>query len=128
MTAVFPGDEQAACIDQPPAVFFPHGATGRPRRGQYVYDRYARARLVCATCPVIDACRAYALDADERYGMWGGLDPQERWEIRIHEPPQRQCIDCAEMVIGQAQRCRRCARVRETTRDRRRNLQRRRAS
>jgi hypothetical protein len=33
----------------------------------------ARARRLCEGCPVMAQCRAYALEAGEEYGVWGGL-------------------------------------------------------
>ena len=39
------------------------------------------AKRVCAECPVIATCLAYALDADERWGIWGGLSTKERDEL-----------------------------------------------
>lgn len=41
-----------------------------------------RAKAVCATCPVQPECLAYALDADEPSGIWGGLTPDERRALR----------------------------------------------
>ena len=35
-------------------------------------------KAVCGRCPVREACLAYALDARELWGIWGGLDPEER--------------------------------------------------
>ncbi len=40
-------------------------------------DEHDPARL-CRTCPVLDACRAYALVAAERFGVWGALIPADR--------------------------------------------------
>src|SRR5690606_28703763 len=37
-----------------------------------------RAKAVCGPCPVRDACLTHALTHDERYGVWGGLDTDER--------------------------------------------------
>ena len=37
---------------------------------------YEMGRMVCATCPVWEACLASG--SDERWGMWGGLTPKER--------------------------------------------------
>ena len=34
----------------------------------------ARMRAVCATCPVLDACTAYAGTAHVTGGFWAGLD------------------------------------------------------
>ncbi|MGP4093005.1 WhiB family transcriptional regulator [Nonomuraea sp. KM90] len=39
---------------------------------------YGKPRRVCRSCPVWQECRDYALEHDERYGMWGGLSPLER--------------------------------------------------
>jgi hypothetical protein len=36
----------------------------------------------CWRCPARDACLAYAVAADERGGIWGGLLPDERREMR----------------------------------------------
>lgn len=38
----------------------------------------SRERALCGQCPVRELCLAYALDAGESYGIWGGLDPEER--------------------------------------------------
>ena len=35
-------------------------------------------KAVCWTCPVRRACLAYALDAGESFGIWGGLTAKER--------------------------------------------------
>ncbi|WP_082557042.1 WhiB family transcriptional regulator [Modestobacter sp. Leaf380] len=32
----------------------------------------------CLRCPAAGACLAYALAADERFGVWGGLTPEDR--------------------------------------------------
>ncbi|GAA1170690.1 hypothetical protein GCM10009584_09540 [Ornithinimicrobium humiphilum] len=34
--------------------------------------------MVCATCPVLERCRAHALAAREPYGVWGGMTEEER--------------------------------------------------
>lgn len=36
------------------------------------------ARSVCASCPVQARCLAAALLYGEEYGIWGGLDPEQR--------------------------------------------------
>jgi WhiB family redox-sensing transcriptional regulator len=40
------------------------------------------AKQVCGQCPVKAECLAYALDSREAYGIWGGLDPDERRDLR----------------------------------------------
>lgn len=43
--------------------------------------RVAEAVEACRWCPVLEACRSYALEADERHGVWGGLTEVERRTI-----------------------------------------------
>lgn len=40
------------------------------------------AKAVCAVCPVLAECRAYALKTGQRFGVWGGLSARERQQIR----------------------------------------------
>lgn len=62
--------EQAACATVDSDLFFPHDGTG---------VRVAQA--ICAGCPVKGACLAYALDAGERFGIWGGVSEKQRWNM-----------------------------------------------
>ena len=40
--------------------------------------RLAEAVADCQQCPVLHLCAAYAVAADEREGVWGGLTAAER--------------------------------------------------
>ena len=61
----------ALCAASDPEIFFPPG------------DSLASdARAICARCPVHRSCLAYAVTAGEPFGIWGGLDPQERRALR----------------------------------------------
>jgi hypothetical protein len=44
--------------------------------------RLAEAKSVCRQCPVAAHCMALALKANEPYGVWGGLDADERSAAR----------------------------------------------
>ena len=55
------------CAQTDPDAFFP--SRGEPT---------GPAKAVCLACPVRIACLAYALDRDERFGVWGGTSPRER--------------------------------------------------
>jgi WhiB family redox-sensing transcriptional regulator len=58
------------CVGEDPDVFFPsHGDSGM------------RARQICAACRVRADCLTYATEADE-FGIWDGLDQQERRNLR----------------------------------------------
>jgi WhiB family redox-sensing transcriptional regulator len=39
------------------------------------------AKKVCAACPVRERCLEYALDNEERYGIWGGLSERARRKL-----------------------------------------------
>ena len=70
---------QGACRTASPEVFFhPEGERGPARR-----RRDERAKQVCLTCPVLDACRAHALAVREPYGVWGGMSEHEREDYHL---------------------------------------------
>jgi WhiB family redox-sensing transcriptional regulator len=62
---------RALCVGADPEAFFPPGDAPA-----------AEARAICAACPVRGQCLAYAITADERFGIWGGLDPRQRRTLR----------------------------------------------
>jgi len=64
--------ERAACREAGTELFFPIGATGAAA------DETRLARQICASCPVRTECLTYALTTGQQYGIWGGLDEQER--------------------------------------------------
>lgn len=66
--------QQGTCRVLPPEMFFhPEGERGKARR-----QRIEQAKAICATCPVLQACREHALTIREPYGVWGGMDEEER--------------------------------------------------
>ena len=67
---------KAACLNEDPELFFPIGNTG-PALAQI-----EEAKKVCQRCPVRTECLSYALDHDERFGIWGGLSERERRRLR----------------------------------------------
>ncbi|MDH6117911.1 WhiB family transcriptional regulator [Kitasatospora sp. GAS204B] len=69
--------QSAACRGMNAVDFYsPHGERRKARR-----EREARARRVCASCPVLETCAQFALHAGEPYGVWGGLSEGERREL-----------------------------------------------
>lgn len=62
--------EDALCAQTDPEAFF-------PEKGGSTRD----AKKVCAECPVAQQCLDYALDNDERFGIWGGMSERERRKI-----------------------------------------------
>lgn len=66
-----------ACRDADQDLFFhPEGERGSARR-----RRAEAAKAICATCPVIKACREQSLTVREPYGVWGGLSEDERTAV-----------------------------------------------
>lgn len=64
-----------ACADLAADSFYPEGGQ---RQVRLAYDR---AREICMQCPMIERCLEYALEHEERHGMWGGATPAEREEM-----------------------------------------------
>jgi WhiB family transcriptional regulator, redox-sensing transcriptional regulator len=68
--------DDAACRGVETAVFFPVGANGVPTKTEAEY-----AKRYCGPCPVRGECLTHALTKREDYGVWGGLDENERAEL-----------------------------------------------
>lgn len=71
---VTPWREAAACLDVPEEVsFFPDKEDLRA---------IAKAKAICATCPVADECLTWAIESKQAEGIWGGHTPKERRTLR----------------------------------------------
>lgn len=66
----------AACRESDPELFFPIADTGASA------GDIARAKRVCASCPVRLPCLSYALRHRQEVGIWGGLTDDERRRLR----------------------------------------------
>ena len=68
----------ALCAQVDPELHFPEkgGSTRDPKR-------------VCKACEVREPCLEYALDHDERFGVWGGLSERERRELKRQARTER---------------------------------------
>ncbi|GAB2500219.1 Transcriptional regulator WhiB2 [Corynebacterium atrinae] len=63
--------DQALCAQTDPEAFFPEkGGSTR------------EAKRICQACSVRDDCLEYALEHDERFGIWGGLSDRERRRLK----------------------------------------------
>lgn len=45
-------------------------------------ENFRPAKNVCMACPVSEPCRAWAIERNEKHGIWGGLGASERADIR----------------------------------------------
>jgi WhiB family redox-sensing transcriptional regulator len=59
------------CAQTDPEAFF-------PEKGGSTRD----AKKICGSCEVRNQCLEYALQNDERFGIWGGLSERERRKLR----------------------------------------------
>jgi WhiB family redox-sensing transcriptional regulator len=59
------------CAQTDPEAFF-------PEKGGSTRD----AKRICTSCEVKAQCLEYALQNDERFGIWGGLSERERRKLR----------------------------------------------
>jgi WhiB family redox-sensing transcriptional regulator len=63
--------ERALCAQTDPEAFFPEkGGSTR------------EAKKICVGCEVRGECLEYALQHDERFGIWGGLSERERRRVK----------------------------------------------
>lgn len=63
--------ERAACGGADVRIFYPSSGA-----------HTGEAKRICEPCPVRAECLAFALERDEEWGVWGGLDPDERRALR----------------------------------------------
>ena len=62
---------ESLCAQTDPEAFF-------PEKGGSTRD----AKKICGSCEVRSECLEYALQNDERFGIWGGLSERERRKLR----------------------------------------------
>ena len=86
--------DQALCAQVDPESFF-------PEKGGSIKE----AKKVCMRCDVRAECLEYALEHDERFGIWGAKSERERREITRERRRQREvaaeneklCSECQEV-------------------------------
>jgi WhiB family redox-sensing transcriptional regulator len=67
--------DEALCAQADPEAFYPEkGGSTR------------EAKKVCRACDVRIECLEYALEHDERFGIWGGLSERERRRFKRGGP------------------------------------------
>lgn len=70
--------EHANCRGEDLTLFF--GAEGERAADRAIRER--KAKQVCAGCPVMADCLEEAYREPRQYGVWGGMDPEERAAAR----------------------------------------------
>ena len=72
-----PWASRALCAQIDPDLFFSDSVT-----------RTERAKATCRQCPVRNECLAHALKTREDFGVWGGLDRDQRRQLLRRRPRQ----------------------------------------
>jgi WhiB family transcriptional regulator, redox-sensing transcriptional regulator len=78
------------CAGNDPDDFFPSNG-----------DPGTNARRICAACPVRGDCLDYAIAADE-LGIWGGLDQQERRNLKRKRQRRKAARQLKAICAGDA--------------------------
>lgn len=78
--------DQGACRTTNPNVFFPE------TKDASCHDAALR---ICEGCPVRHECLTFALDGEEKIGVWGGTTPADRRKIwNAGRPVKMECEEC----------------------------------
>lgn len=83
--------DQARCSSTDPDLFYPEMTDG-------AMATIALAKRVCRFCPVKTPCLVYALETDERFGVWGG----EGKTIRAHIRTSWRAAEAADTTLEEA--------------------------
>jgi WhiB family redox-sensing transcriptional regulator len=73
-TAAPPWGGQALCAQTDPDLFFSDSLS-----------QITQAKAVCSRCEVLEQCRSHALQTRQDFGVWGGLDRDERRRLLRHQ-------------------------------------------
>ncbi len=81
--------DYAICAQTDPEIFFPEkGGSTR------------EAKKVCNSCDVREACLDYALEHDEKFGIWGGLSERERRKLKKPKKRKNTTVKNPEVEVG----------------------------
>jgi WhiB family redox-sensing transcriptional regulator len=70
--------EDSLCREYPNIIFFgDEGESELEKQG-----REARAKSICKQCPVLEPCLEFAMETNQKYGIWGGLTAKERASLK----------------------------------------------
>ena len=101
--------EKAACRGPESSLFFPPSWTERRSDRS---EREERAKAICASCGVRQACLDFAVGIHEQHGIWGGLNESERRHLAAtdsrgadagrvgHRQPDRVMTASAPVSVG----------------------------
>ncbi len=71
--------EDAACREHDNILFF-GGDDGESELERQTRESHAKS--ICHTCPVKEPCLEFAMDTNQKYGIWGGHTDKERGSLK----------------------------------------------
>ncbi len=71
--------EDALCRNYDVDLFFGPDA---PETELEKQTREAEAKSICQRCPVKEPCLEFAIETNQKYGIWGGLTDKERASLK----------------------------------------------
>ncbi|WP_309062292.1 WhiB family transcriptional regulator, partial [Streptomyces sp.] len=74
--ATYDWRDEAACVGEDPEIFFPLSDSAAPG------SEASLARAICRRCPVLLACRTWAIEHGEDDGIWGATTAAQRRAVR----------------------------------------------
>jgi len=80
----FDVDQQPACTETDPEIFFPvlmRGNAFNTEQGQEMIGKTAIALTMCKSCPIQQKCLQFAVDNQEMHGIFGGTFGYERLKL-----------------------------------------------
>lgn len=96
-------NDDMPCLKKNPEMFFgDFGTMTLSNPSVKIQARWNRAKAVCQTCPVMEQCARDNLGEVE--GVWGGLDPADRIEMRrkhsaaVHQLTGEKKLEYAELA------------------------------
>lgn len=69
----------ANCSDSPVFEFFLNDEESKDKKAKK--EKYLKAQIVCLTCKHVKDCADWGIH-HERFGVWGGLTPEQRQKQR----------------------------------------------
>lgn len=57
-----------------PSIFFPEDFPDPEKRSLAT----KAAKKICRSCPMVEECFTYAIETNQRHGVWGATSPDER--------------------------------------------------
>ena len=94
--AIDEADEQVPCVSYPDLFF------GDDWNSAIADLRIAKN--MCRRCPIMLQCAVYGLEAEEEYGVWGGLTPLDRKKMRRDHGAYRKAAESVTVRFRQSKR------------------------